>query len=590
VWYVINTTPIKQNKKRRYKSRVTIEILACLVTKGKLSRRMTESILKKHDHHVIIDAFKRLQNDGFIKISCSETGGRGRKKDIFEITKNGLVFLISEIAEPWKFWRAMMGYCWHADSQITVDQLKEFYKIFIDKYLKYPSEYGYCFELDLFNKVCQDWFQNRIQSADSITLDQIVLETLAINPKLTLEELVKKIKGFCADEIKKSLSHYTLIPRKPAIITIENAEDYRTGKIPLIQSWELLLYYVIKVRYNAKRMQTYELSLFGVLLVMFIIRNHDMGKLKYGLYNKDETFETYHDKIASNYKNSLPVILEKWYLLKRIFKIFAAYNFDIVLDRETRDNAIKSLSVIPYMRPDEPQEISITSGNKELYEAAKSIENISYRQLGHIQTKGIEESLNFVERLVYNFPSKPIQEARSIIRQKTKAVSQLIDEITVLLDPLSYDPKSFTEDLGKEFVEAEKLARLYDIGTLEKPFANQISFRYYLALNNEHHFEVMHPTNYYASTMERNYVDDDKDDNYQHDERQDEYSLKGHIVPLSPRTRLLSILRRDEDIKKWFSSWIANLENYQNDILHKTHNLHQKIEELQGISSHVVSR
>ena len=70
----------------------------------------------------------------------------------------------------------------------------------------------------------------------------------------------------------------------------------------------------------------------------------------------------------------------------------------------------------------------------------------------------------------------------------------------------------------------EKLARLYDIDTLEKPFANQISSRYYLALNNEHHFEVMRPTNYYASTIERDYVDDDKDDNYQHDERQDEYS------------------------------------------------------------------
>jgi hypothetical protein len=78
----------------------------------------------------------------------------------------------------------------------------------------------------------------------------------------------------------------------------------------------------------------------------------------------------------------------------------------------------------------------------------------------------MEESSNFVGSLVYKFPSKPIQEARSIIRQKTKAVSQLIDEITVLLDPLNYDPKSFTEDLG-EFVDAEKLARLYDIDTLE---------------------------------------------------------------------------------------------------------------------------
>ena len=42
-----------------------------------------------------------------------------------------------------------------------------------------------------------------------------------------------------------------------------------------------------------------------------------------------------------------------------------------------------------------------------------------------------------MEDLVYNFPSKPIQELSSIIRHKTKAVSQLIDEITVLLDPLT---------------------------------------------------------------------------------------------------------------------------------------------------------
>ena len=113
----------------------------------------------------------------------------------------------------------------------------------------------------------------------------------------------------------------------------------------------------------------------------------------------------------------------------------------------------------------------------------------------------MEESSNFVGRLVHNFPDMDIQKARSIIKKKTSAVFQLIDEITVLLDPLRYDPKSFIEDVGEEFVDAESLSRLYDIDTLEKSFANQISFRYFLNLNNEHPFKIMHPTNYYSTSM-----------------------------------------------------------------------------------------
>ena len=221
---------------------------------------MVEDILKDHDHHVIIDAFKRLQNYRYIKIAYSKLG-RGRKQDFFEITKKGLNFLISEVVEPWKFWRAMIGYCWHADSQITLSKLKHFYKIFIDKYLKYPSEYGYCFDLDLFNKVCKDWFQNRIQNADSITLDQMILEVLVINPALTLKQLVQKMRGFSIEEVKRILSYYTPIPHKPVVIDETYVNNYRSGKIRTLKRWELLLHYTIKVRYNTKEAETYELYL-----------------------------------------------------------------------------------------------------------------------------------------------------------------------------------------------------------------------------------------------------------------------------------------------------------------------------------------
>jgi hypothetical protein len=31
----------------------------------------------------------------------------------------------------------------------------------------------------------------------------------------------------------------------------------------------------------------------------------------------------------------------------------------------------------------------------------------------------------------------------------------------------------------------------------------------------------------------------------------------------SPKVRLLTILKRDEEIRKWFSSWLKDLVNYQ---------------------------
>jgi hypothetical protein len=40
---------------------------------------MIEDILKDHDHHVIIDAFKRLQNYSYIKIAYSKLGREENK-------------------------------------------------------------------------------------------------------------------------------------------------------------------------------------------------------------------------------------------------------------------------------------------------------------------------------------------------------------------------------------------------------------------------------------------------------------------------------------------------------------------------------
>jgi hypothetical protein len=373
-----------------------------------------------------------------------------------------------------------------------------------------------------------------------------------------------------------------------------------SGKIVIKERWELLLYNTIKIKKNSKKIETYELSLFGILLVILLIRNHDMNKLRNGLFYKVNPFEDYYNKIASNYENNLPLIFKKWRLLKRMLKVFAAYNFDIILDKEFRDKAMNQLSTNAYSHK-ESEEVSVTAGNKELYENAQTVTRISHRQLGEIQIRGMEESFNFVERLVDNFRGEDVKEQRNIERQKTEAVFQLLHEITLALDPISYDPRSFREYMIKTPIinpaEAERLEQLLKIDSLERSFGEQISFLYYLNLNNDQEFQVAHPMNYYSLILDRwnkeyfpmpekqtNQSNTGESNSQQKKNGDDPYSLKPSLKrfqPLSPKKRLLSILRTDNDLRSWFFSWIEELENYQNEMISMTRVFRKEIEALE---------
>ena len=78
-----------------------------------------------------------------------------------------------------------------------------------------------------------------------------------------------------------------------------------------------------------------------------------MDKLKHGLYYNNVSFAEYYDKIASNYTDKLPFIFGKWKVLKNILRLYSAYNFDVVIDKEIRFRDYDKFSVI-------------RGGNKEL--------------------------------------------------------------------------------------------------------------------------------------------------------------------------------------------------------------------------------
>ncbi|MGA9149939.1 MAG: hypothetical protein WBZ36_05120, partial [Candidatus Nitrosopolaris sp.] len=522
------------------------EILFCLAKWGQLSRLRIESVLKNHDHHVIWDAFKKLEDNKMI-IRTRSTINAGRREFFFRITEDGLRTLILEIRLPQEFWHIMLGYCYHAnnDNKVSLEKVKRFYQLFIQKYLKYSERQRFTFELELFDRACNDWL-DKINANEKISIGQVILEILALHPNLTLKELVKKIKGYREDEIANTLFTLTSIKHRPATVD----DSYVHGTARVIEKWQLLSTKIIKVRHNLRGVDTYQLSLFGVLFLLKLIRQNDINRLRHGLYNNDKSFLEYCDIIADNYRNAIPLIFRKWSLLKRILKSLAAYNFDIVTDQQFRDKIMREMAI--FKRPGE-EEIHITSGNKYLFEGYRSILEISQKQLGEVQIRGIEALHNTAHRIVY-FPDGTLESARKLDEKKIDAVSKLINEITVNLDTVGYDPITYKEKVmewGIGLDEAERLSQFFDIDSIEGPIVNEISFLYYLNLNDEWYFHIMN------DSLERPLYE-------------------------RPLRCLLAILKEDREIREWFSKLIGDIVKYQEGVMQSMREFNDRISHFTG--------
>lgn len=306
----------------------------------------------------------------------------GRREFFFRITEYGLGALILEIRLPQEFWHIMLGYCYHAKNNVSLEKIKYFYQLFIQKYLKYSERQRFTFELELFDRACNDWL-DKINASEKMPIQQVILETLALHPNLTSREVAQNIKEFRENEVANTLFSFTLTNR-PA--TVDDCyDDYAYGTTAVKAKWQILSSKIIKVKHNRLGVNTYQLSLFGVLFLLKLIRYNDMNKLKHGLYNNNKSFLEYCDIVADKYRQTIPLIFGKWCLLKRILKTFAAYNFDIIIDQQFRDRIMRELAV--FKMPGE-EELHITSGNRHLFEGYKSILEISRRQLSEVQIRG----------------------------------------------------------------------------------------------------------------------------------------------------------------------------------------------------------
>ena len=343
---------------------------------------------------------------------------------------------------------------------------------------------------------------------------------------------------------------------------------------------DFLHHSIVIVKHNDDRgLCTYELSLFGLLLVMTVVRYHERNTYDINLFNEGLSLSDYYDKISSNYSSKLPLIFGKWHLLKRHLKVWTEYNFDIILVEENaRSAALES-------------PVSI-GGNKEYYQNMQSLVLYNNRQLKEIFDVGLstygrypESDLDYYYLLDYKQKRRKVKRNESkdtTTKERIIAVYQKLEEIYELLqfaNPMASQHELYQkqQQMKESGTIASKLQDFRHINNgysrdnsasiveiLETAFAKEITFLYYLNLHNDTYIPILFP-NPGALTMivESTLAQIRKAS--QNSEGLDFLSNKSSsVLPLSPKEKLAKILRQDQNIRDWFYICINDLIGYQN--------------------------
>jgi hypothetical protein len=312
------------------------EILEHFAYYEKLSKAIVEKAFEQHNHITktnrsvkhhrpeILEAFEFLNEEGsIIELNIDPGQGKvhskGRPQRYYKITEYGLKKLIADHrVSNIQFWNILRGYCVNNATILTLEKLEQFLLIYINHYMRFRN-HGFTTYSDVFHALCNNWFKERILVSDRISTFQKILEVLALNPKIAFHDLVEKV-GESESKVNKVLSMYSYRPR-----TLQYTDIVKNGYDE--ENSDFIVKNIITVRQENGDRLTHELSLFGVMLILFILLYDDLKRLKHGLHIKKCSFNDYCDKIAHNYSHKLPLVFGKWDHLTQILQVSAIYNF-----------------------------------------------------------------------------------------------------------------------------------------------------------------------------------------------------------------------------------------------------------------------
>jgi len=120
------------------------------------------------------------------------------------------------------------------------------------------------------------------------------------------------------------------VPLKPVLVDVNGKSDG-----VWYNALDLQIHKAITVL-ESQGVKTFSLSLYGVLMVLYIIRKMELNSLPQGLFY-EIGLEEYFDVIAKNYKSKIPLILGKWGVLKSYLGEISYLNFDVITVRNVRE-------------------------------------------------------------------------------------------------------------------------------------------------------------------------------------------------------------------------------------------------------------
>jgi DNA-binding MarR family transcriptional regulator len=593
--------PTKPRRYHKQIPKLRFQILREIALVGELSNKKLKERLEIK-HPTISEPFKVLVDLGLVRVSRVKKAGRkgGRPEKYFALTKKGLEEFSNRNPTPLEFFGALLRFYnlrlqwgWLSSSPMNSKELELYLKSYEQNYLGYALNHGYLLQSPFFNILYEQWLaeyrpglfeKNQLKNTirlvhssffeklydeslkngiNGIPIAQKVLECLAIHRSVTEKQIneflnskqkqidvsgrtfkyrdfmnTRKLEfdyAITPDNIRRIIDDYTL-SESYVRDELQRLEDIDYDSI--VKDYLKFLFHCIVIKNDDSDGPRYELSLFGIILILAII-THPKQRVFYatnGLEKKAEDLIKFYNKVSQNYTEKLPLIFGKWPLLTKTWH-FAYQWFYPVLYEKIEDEFARAIR---------PGPVPVSHGGIKEYQDA--IQEISFHTTARLFDlyRGLSSALRIA---VHNVESEdpPMHN----VDQQTflSALEKKQKELAVLLKYA--DLGKFVGELkdNKDLMQVDQHMKIIynsDLTIVEKAFASEITFLFYINLARNKFLDY--------TEEGRNFLWDERDSGYKN-------IADYHI--LKPSDFLKEILKSDRELKNMFLQWIDDIRDYR---------------------------
>jgi hypothetical protein len=497
---------------KKKKPALQLRILEEFTIFSRLSKSQVWKIEKKeHGYKETSEGIKNLRKNKLLE-EDGEENGVGKPQKFYRITDDGLAALISENSDPEYFWSIVINYCLYCEKSIRPNLVDDLYEFFVKIYLKYSSGHACLVHLDEINDMCENWLQNN--PAESIC--SRIIEMLGSKYPMTIDDLASKLNASIKD-VEIALDDFMIGSAMGYLYPID---EYDIGFQTYERHLDMLQRCTIVHCNDAGENPKLKLSLIGIILYLTLIRK------RYPI----EKLIASCNRIAHYYKNRgiLPLIFNKWPLIVNELGPFAAFNFEVIVNKKARKE-ITSLSVV-------------MKGMKENYENMRSI--ILYN---------LNEMKNIESCAVYKMEYEEKWQNDNIAQ-----IDRKLDEISLLT---GYD------DPGRIYNKLcdprENLDQVVEL--LCNAYSEEITFMYYFALCEAYNIlRITHNPDYSSLHQSLTHYIIKQQRKAQKAGARNAMTVHGERnLMMTSGEKLKQILKCDNELSGWFSTWLKDIYGFQ---------------------------